>query len=327
MTKVNQYRSKAAVFVFLAAAVGLAASPSSSAADKERQPATRYAVLFAESVQDANAAPMFGISISNLQWCLHDANGAKTRKIDLAKKGQVRPIGQTVTLKREHDRLTLLGPDGGTLTLSLTKGPLADAKVLGDRQLTTFAFSPNKKQLVFANAAGEICSLDLATRKVTKTKLTGVNQADGIQFNRDGTKISYSKYSRVDNFSSGVHHVYVANADFSGEKKLTQFVDLKKLGFGFMPDGRVGVVGPTAVEAFSPASGKSEIVAQWKTPIQFRSFGGFSPDGASFVYDLGGPYVLTMFSFNLKMKKPTVVREQYFESFQPLVWVRVTPQL
>jgi len=291
--------------------------------------ATTGGFLFAETVMKPpgpkDPAPGFGqFNVSHIEWWIGDANGKNLRKLNEAKSGRVRarPIDQTVVLKKDENELTLLGPDGADLVLSLKDGPLGKTP-LSDQFTTVFAFTPDGKYLVYSDAKGDVCRIQLATKELSKLAVTGVDCSEGIHFSHDGSQMVYSKYFRANDFVSPVFSVYVANADGTGEKKLTAYEDGQQLGFEFLPDGRVGLVGPKAIRAFDPKSDKVETIASWDKALQYRRFGGFNPEGTSFLFDIGGPYQVTVLSFDIKTKKVTPIKRDFHGYVQGMIRVRV----
>jgi len=285
------------------------------------------AFLFGESIpkkREANEMPGTGIHAERIEWWLGNQDGTNLRKLNDPTKGRIKaiPVDRTVVLKRDTNSLTLLGPDGGDLTFSLQDGPLAEAEMHGSGQRTTFSYSPDRQSVWFANKAGELCRIELETKKLIKLNITDVNQADSVQFSADGSRITYSKYRRPDDRKPGIHSIYVAGIDGKEETLITEATNIA--GFGFLPDGRIGVVYPHYVHAFDVKTKKgNKISGTWESPYGIRGFGGFSPDGTTFHYDIGGPYQLKLYLYNIKTEKLTTIREELLESFQEMVWVRV----
>ncbi|MFT3883239.1 MAG: sigma-70 family RNA polymerase sigma factor [Gemmatales bacterium] len=285
------------------------------------------AFLFGESIpkkREANEMPTTGIHAERIEWWVGNQDGGNLRKLDDPKTGRIKaiPVDRTVILKRDANSLTLLGPDGGDLTFSLKDGPLAEAAIHDSGQRTTFSFGPDRQSVWFANKAGELCRIDLETKKLTKFNITNVNQADSVQFSADGSRITYSKYRRPDDRKPGIFSIYVASIDGKAEEMITEATNIA--GFGFLPDGRIGVVYPHYVHAFDLKTKKGDkISGKWESPYGIRNFGGFSPDGTTFHYDTGGPYMLKLYLYNIKTEKLTTIREELLESFQEMIWVRV----
>lgn len=281
--------------------------------------ATQNVFLFGESIEK-KGEPRFGINIDHIDWWLGEADGRKLRRLDDPKLGRakIRLIDRTVILHRDDDNLTLLGRDGGNVKLSLRNGPLARASIHDPGQVTTFSYAPDGKAVYFANARGTLCRIDLKTKQLAVFEIQGVNPGIGVHFSPRENLMAYGKYRQ------GKHQVYVAKLDGTGEKQLTEYADGAQLGFGFLPTGHIGVVGPREVRSIDPQNGQTKVIASWKKAISFRSFGGFNPDGSTFIYDLGGPYLLRLFSHDMKTGVSTVVQPEYLESFQQMVWARVT---
>lgn len=292
-------------------------------------PAT-YAFLFGESIPKKfkpGEEPGFGVHAERIEWWIGDPVTNKLRRLDDPKTGRlrVRPVDRTVNLKWNETSVTLLGLDGRDLVLSLKDGPLAKTTLNDPIELrTTFSFTPDGKNLVFVNKKGDICRFAIGSNELIVTNNSGVNPSTGISFSRDGSRMLYEKYFRANDFVPTVFSIFVANSNGTGEKKLMEYEDGKQLGSGFLPDGRVGVVGPETIQAFDPATGTSKTVAgPWKAPIEFRSFGGFNPEGSTILYDVGGPYQLRLFAMDIAKSKVSTVKDQYLESFQEMVWVKV----
>jgi Tol biopolymer transport system component len=259
-----------------------------------------------------------------VEWWIGAPDGKKLRRLDDPKTGRarVRPVNQTVVLKRDDASLTLLGPDGGDLKVSLNDGPIAKT-ALNDQFTTTFSFTPDGKNVAFVNGTGAVCRFAIGSKDLVVAENSGVDPSRGLQFSPDGARLLYAKYFRKDDFSPVMFSVYAARSDATGEKKLAEYQDGRELGYGFLPDGRVGLVGPTSLRAIDPVSGKVEQVAgPWKTELAYRAFGGFNPDGSTFLFDRGGPYQLDLFACDVKTGNLTTVKSQYLESFQRMVWVR-----
>ncbi len=316
----------AVVFVF----AGLAEIGAAKEPDRPVKTPVTYAYLFGESIPKESKPGEdtgFGIQAERIEWWVGDPVSHKLRRLDgpKPKRLRVRPVDRTVILKRDDSSLTLLGPDGGDLTLLLKDGPLAKTELNEPNVLvTTFSFTPDGKSVVFVNKAGDICRFAIGSKELSVVDNSGVDPSAGISFSHDGSRMLYNKYFRANDFVPTVFSVYVANSDGTGEKKLTEYNDGEQLGSGFLPNGRVGVVGSTMIRAFDPKTGKAETVAgPWKEKMEFRSFGGFHPDGSTFLYDLGGPYELRLFAMDIASSKVTTVKRQYLESFQEMIWVQV----
>ena len=307
------------------AEIGVAKDP-----DAPIKPPATYAFLFGESIPKKfkpGEEPGFGIHAERIEWWIGDPVNNRLRRLDDPKTGRVsvRPVDRTVNLKWTDSSVTILGRDGRDMVLSLSDGPLAKTTLHEPNfQRTTFSFTPDGKSLVFVNKKGDICHFEIGSKELTKSDNSGVDPSTSISFSHDGRRMLYQKYFRANDFVQPVFSIYVANADGTGEKKLMEYEDGKFLGSGFLPDGRVGVVGPMTIEAFDPTTGASKTVAgPWKAPIEFRSFGGFNPDGSTILYDLGGPYELRLFAMDITKSKVSTVKAHYLESFQEMIWVQV----
>jgi WD40 repeat protein len=292
----------------------------------ERSRATmKAAFLFGVSVprkRPPGDEPRFGVDDERIDWWLGDPDGSNLRLLDNPDGGRVacEPIDRTIILKRTENDITLLGPDGGNLTLSLKDGPLAEAKIHKSGTRTTFAIGPERKSVWFVNGADRICRIDLPTKRLETFAPGHVNAADGVSFSPDGATILYSAY--ID----GVHSIWAASADKAA--KPVPLADSNS-GFtvarGFLPNGRVAIASRTAVRSFDPATGDSlPLAGPWPEPLKIRSNGGFSPDGTRFTFDRGGPYVLDLFLVEVSTGNVTTVKENYLESFEEMVWVRLS---
>ncbi len=316
------------VFVFL----GLAGIAVAEEPDRPVQSPLSYAFLFGESIPkklEPGEQPGTGINVERIEWWIGDPASNKLRRLENPKTGRlrVRPVDRTVILKRDDASVTLLGPDGGDLVLSLKDGPLAKTELNDPIVLvTTFSFTPDGKSVVFVNKAGAICRFAIGSKELIVIDNSAIDPSEGISFSRDGSRMLYDKYFRANDFVQPVISIHVANSDGTGEKKLTEYKDGEQLGSGFLSDGRVGVVGSTMIRAFDPKTGKAETVAgPWKDKLEFRSFGGFNPDGSTFLFDVGGPYELRLFAMDIAKSTVSTVKRRYLESFQSMVWVQVLP--
>lgn len=285
------------------------------------------AFLFGESIpkkRAPNEMPSTGIHAERVEWWLGNQDGTNVRKLEDPKTGRIKaiPVDRTVILKRDANALTLLGPDGGDLTFSLQDGPLAQAEIHASGQRTTFSYGPDRQSVWFANKQGTVCRIGLEKKELLKLDITGVNPSDSIQFSADGSLITYSKYRRPDDRKPGIFSIYVASILVKNETMITEATNVA--GFGFLPDGRIGVVYPHYVHAFDIKTKKGEKISdKWDSPYGIRGFGGFSPDGTTFHYDIGGPYMLKLYLYNIKTGNLTTIREELLESFQEMIWVRV----
>lgn len=285
------------------------------------------AFLFGESIpkkRAPNEMPPPGIHAECVECWLGNQDGTNIRKLEEPKTGRIKaiPVDRTVILKRDANALTLLGPDGGDLTFSLQDGPLAQAEIHTSGQRTTFSYGTDRQSVWFANKQGTVCRIGLEKKELVKFDITGVNPSDSIQFSADGSLITYSKYRRPDDRKPGIFSIYVASILGKNEMMITEATNVA--GFGFLPDGRIGVVYPHYVHAFDIKTKKGEkISSKWESPYGIRGFGGFSPDGTTFHYDIGGPYMLKLYLYNIKTEKLTTIREELLESFQEMIWVRV----
>lgn len=302
--------------------------PKRKAEPKPKETPMQNAFLYGRGIIDQTQPQGFGINLSHVEWWLALGNGKSQTPIKAENIGkiQVRPVDRTIVLNQDNQNLTLLGPEGEKLVFSLQNGPLATAG-LSDPSFnrTQYSFTPDRKELIFANGKGTICRVNLKTKKLTMTGIKNINNSEGVHYSPDGSHIAYQRYFRKDNFSPTMFTVFTAKSDFTGEKKLFEYQDgLGAMGFGFLPDGRIGRVTNTKVIAYDIKTGKSETIAgPWKEPLQGRAFGGFSPDGSSFFFDMGGPYRLRLFVFDMKTEKVAAVGDEYNESFQSIVWVQV----
>ena len=310
--------------------VGLAESGVAQQPDAPVEAPVTYAFLFGESIPiefKPGEEPGFGVHAERIEWWIGDPASNKLRRLDDPKTGRLRvcPVDRTVNLKWDDSHVTLLGLDGSDLVLSLKDGPLAKTTLNEHNQLrTTFSFTPDGKSLVFVNETGDICRFEIGSEELQIFDNSDLDPSTGICFSPDGSRMLYEKYSRANDFVASIFSIFVANADGTGEKKLMEYKDGEQLGCGFLPDGHVGVVGATTIQAFDPATGTSKTVAgPWKAPIEFRSFGGFNPDGSTFLYDMGGPYELRLFAMDIDKSKVSTVKAHYLESFQEMIWVKV----
>jgi hypothetical protein len=257
-----------------------------------------------------------------LEWWLIDGDGGQPRRLidPLAGRVAVAPIDRTIPLFKTPNAITLLGPDGKDLVLSLKEGPLADATIHPSNR-TTFSFSPDGGTLAFANRAEELCRIRLADRTLLRTPMPGISLAEGVRYRRDGRRIAYARYARANHGK-----VYAADPDGRNERELGRLEYLAELGFDFLPDGRVGVVGLDGVTAYDADTGKSERVAgPWPSKVTGRNFGGFHPDGSSFLFDTGGPYILNLHRTETRSGMTRLVKGEYSESFEEMAWVRLLP--
>lgn len=79
------------------------------------------------------------------------------------------------------------------------------------------------------------------------------------------------------------------------------------------------MVGATSIQAFAPATGTSKTVAgPWKDPIEFRTFGGFNPEGSTIIHDSGGPYELRLFAMDIAKSNVSAIKAHYMESIQEM---------
>ena len=338
-------RIMAAFVVFVAgsmAGILLPQVQSRGSMQERPEPAMTTAFLFGKTTLKPGVVLgglelFFPNDISHIEWWLGTADGKQLRKLQDPKTGRiaVRPLGQTVILQRDNDRLTLLGPDGGDLVLRLNDGPLAMAKIQDPAQhTTTFTFSPDSKHLYFVNGRERLCRIEIATRQLTELrKLAGAVEDQGIQFSPDGTKIAYSAVYPQDQFSLNNTSINVANADGTAVKKLAEFNPGQLLGFGYLPDGRLAVSGAyldkerqfrTSVQAFNVRSGEAKTLTDPVADLlTIHSFGCFQPDGSTFLYEEGnGSGRVKLKTFDVKSRQVTAVHEKYLKSLQPMVWVR-----
>ena len=294
-------------------------SQATAAPVPKADPKTAPAFLYGESVADPKAPPAAGFTIKRIKWTLGTEAGAKQWPLGGKKKGRedVAPVSRTIILEKNASGVVLLGPNGKDLKLSRTKGPLADAKTADlDLRTVAFAFSPDGKTLAFGNEAGHYCRIGLEKMELAVNDGVKLHWYDGIEFSPDGTRIAYSRHD------SGKDTVCVADADGKGEVKLAAVGEMK--GFGFLPEGRVGVVTKTGMTTYDAKTGKAGDTVAWAKPLPIRSFGGFSPDGSAFIFDDGGPYHLDLYHIDLKTQKVTAIKKTVLEPFQRPVWVRVS---
>lgn len=288
-------------------------------------PATRYALAFGTLVMPKEvkaAEPGTGLRGGKLEWWLAASDGSPPRPLVDPQSGRaaVTPIDRTIQLARDDQSITLLGADGRDLVLSLTDGPLAEARIHRSGQRTTFAFSPDGATLAFVNQADELCRINLRERKLERTPLPGISAAEGVRYRRDGKRIAYARYSRANHGK-----VYAADPDGCNELELSRLDYRVELGFDFLPDGRVGVVGPHEVTAFDADTGKAERVAgPWANAVEGRNFAGFHPDGTSFLFDTGGPYLVRLHRVEIRSGRVELVKGPFHESFQEMAWVKVS---
>lgn len=287
---------------------------------------TTPALLFLEAIQAKGKFKGGGLGpIARNDVWLTGAGGKGPRKVsaDRDKRLPARPVDQTVVLNATADGLVLLGPDGGQLVLSLKDGPLAEAKI-GDNPRPSFSFDPEGRAVWFANAAGNLCRIDLAARKLEVLKVSNVYAYRGIRFAPDGKRIAYALCDTNDEGSVTAERVYCADPDGKNEVRVAEN---GYLGFAFLADGRLGVLGTNSVRAFDPKTGKGETISDtWKEPLAAHgSLAGFGPDGTTFYYysNAGGPYHVSTKLVQTKTGVSTVVKEAVLESFQPQIMVRV----
>jgi hypothetical protein len=146
----------------------------------------------------------------------------------------------------------------------------------------------------------------------------------GIRFAPDGKRIAYALCDTNDEGSVTAERVYCADPDGKNEVRVAEN---GYLGFAFLADGRLGVLGTNSVRAFDPKTGKAETISDtWKEPLAAHgSLAGFGPDGTTFYYysNAGGPYHVSTKLVQTKTGVSTVVKEAVLESFQPQIMVRV----
>jgi hypothetical protein len=299
------------------AAVGLALAglpvvtpPAVATPVPESKPKFTDAYLYGEGVASKNRpAPVGGFNLERIEWKLGAADGSKPKPLGNLKKDIV-PVCKTVILKKGEDTWVLLGPKGKDIELSLKKGPLADAKpeTLGS---TAFSYSPDGKMLAFVNAAGDFCRISLDKMELTVGDLKDLNWYHGIEFSEDGKRIAYERNDVI----------FTADADGKGEVKLVETKEL--VGFSFLPEGRVGVVSKNGMTTYDAKTGKELQATKWKSPLNTSGYPALSPDGSALVFVEGGPYLLSLYHFDIKTEKVTQIRKQYWESFQRPVWVKV----
>jgi hypothetical protein len=178
------------------------------------------------------------------------------------------------------------------------------------------------------NKAGRVNRIDLATNQLRTFPPENINRAGGVRFSPDGKYAAFGSYvpdPRTGRGSAGFHVAKLP--DLENPIRLAVESHGKVLAFGFLPNGRVGVAHAKGVRSFDPATGAADDVAgPWKETPRTRASGGFSPDGSRLLFDIGGPYVLDLFVVEAATGKVTMVKENYLESFQSMVWVRLKPR-
>jgi len=288
-------------------------SQATAAPVSKAEPKTTPAFLYGESVADPKAPPAAGFTIKRIKWTLGTEGGAS--QWPLEEKQNIVPVCKTVVLKKGDDKWVLLGPKGEEIELSLKKGPLADARP-GTLSTPTFSYTPDGKTLAFVNEAGDYCRITLEEMELTVSKVTGLSPFQGIEFSADGQRIAYARIA-----NARITTIFTADIDVKNEVEVVQSEE--HMGFSFLSEGRLGVVTKIGMTTYDGKSGKEVQAVQWKEPLSTRGYPALSPDGSALVFIEGGPYQLSLYHFDIKTEKDTQVREQYLESFQRPVWVKV----